>query len=70
MDGNIDGDKPGSLAVVSGGGALGNGRLHGEPQLLECYLQLTGRAGNRQRDANTELFSYFAPQFRRVDHDQ
>ena len=63
MDGNIDSDRPGSLAVVSGGGALGNGRLHGVPQLLECYLQLSGRAGTRQRVANTALFSYSAPNF-------
>ena len=63
MDGNIDSDRPGSLAVVSGGGALGNGRLHGVPQLLECYLQLSGRAEARQRAANTALFSYSAPNF-------
>jgi acetyl-CoA acetyltransferase len=63
MDGNIDSNRPGSLAVVSGGGALGNGRLHGVPQLLECYLQLAGRAGARQRAANTALFSYSAPNF-------
>ena len=36
------------LPIVSGGGALGNGRLHGIPQMLECYLQLSGRAGERQ----------------------
>lgn len=37
------------LPVLSGGGALGNGRMHGVPQMLECYLQLSGRAGPRQR---------------------
>ena len=37
------------LPVLSGGGALGNGRMHGVPQMLECYLQLSGRAGDRQR---------------------
>jgi acetyl-CoA acetyltransferase len=36
------------LPVLSGGGALGNGRMHGVPQMLECYLQLSGRAGERQ----------------------
>jgi acetyl-CoA acetyltransferase len=36
------------LPVLSGGGALGNGRMHGVPQTLECYLQLSGRAGERQ----------------------
>jgi acetyl-CoA acetyltransferase len=38
----------GGLPVLSGGGALGNGRMHGVPQMLECYLQLSGRAGDRQ----------------------
>jgi acetyl-CoA acetyltransferase len=36
------------LPALSGGGALGNGRMHGVPQMLECYLQLSGRAGDRQ----------------------
>jgi len=36
------------LPALSGGGALGNGRMHGVPQTLECYLQLSGRAGDRQ----------------------
>jgi acetyl-CoA acetyltransferase len=36
------------LPIASGGGALGNGRLHGVPQMLECYLQLSRRAGDRQ----------------------
>ena len=35
--------------MLSGGGALGNGRMHGVPQMLECYLQLADRAGERQR---------------------
>ena len=48
-EGGIDSDRPGSLPVLSGGGALGNGRMHGVPQMLECYLQLAGRAGERQR---------------------
>ena len=36
------------LPALSGGGALGNGRMHGVPQMLECYLQLAQRAGERQ----------------------
>ncbi|WP_280397620.1 thiolase family protein [Nocardia carnea] len=48
-DGGIDSDRPGGLPVLSGGGALGNGRMHGIPQMLECYLQLAGRAGERAR---------------------
>ncbi|WP_216915835.1 thiolase family protein [Nocardia noduli] len=50
QDGGIDSDLPGALPVLSGGGALGNGRMHGIPQMLECYLQLSGRAGDRQRE--------------------
>ncbi len=50
QDGGIDSDKPDAVPVLSGGGALGNGRIHGVPQMLECYLQLSGRAGERQRD--------------------
>jgi acetyl-CoA acetyltransferase len=49
LDGGIDSDRNGGLPVLSGGGALGNGRMHGVPQMLECYLQLSGRAGVRQR---------------------
>ncbi|GGL13422.1 hypothetical protein GCM10011588_29820 [Nocardia jinanensis] len=49
QDGRIDSDRPDGLPVLSGGGALGNGRMHGIPQMLECYLQLAGRAGARQR---------------------
>jgi acetyl-CoA acetyltransferase len=48
-DGGIDSDDPAALPALSGGGALGNGRMHGLPQMLECYLQLAGRAGRRQR---------------------
>jgi len=47
--GGIDSDVPGRLPALSGGGALGNGRMHGVPQMLEVYLQLAGRAGDRQR---------------------
>ena len=47
--GGIDSDDPAALPALSSGGALGNGRMHGVPQMLECYLQLAGRAGPRQR---------------------
>ena len=63
LDGGIDASRPGSIAALSGGGALGNGRLHGLPQLLECYLQLSGRAGERQRAVVNAAFSYSAPSF-------
>ena len=62
-DGGIDSDRADALAVLSGGGAIGNGRLHGLPQLLECYLQVAGRAGDRQRKADVGLVSYSAPHF-------
>ena len=63
-DGGIDSDRPGGLPVLSGGGALGNGRMHGVPQMLECYLQLSGRAGPRQREhANVGLACHSSPHF-------
>ncbi|HMO68206.1 MAG TPA: acetyl-CoA acetyltransferase, partial [Novosphingobium sp.] len=61
MDGMIDSDRKGALPVLSGGGAIGNGRLHGLPQLTEIYLQLSGRAGERQREATTGLMAYSSP---------
>jgi acetyl-CoA acetyltransferase len=53
QDGRIDSDAADGLPILSGGGALGNGRMHGVPQMLECYLQLSGRAGERQRNGAT-----------------
>jgi acetyl-CoA acetyltransferase len=50
-EGGIDSDSASGIPILSGGGALGNGRMHGTPQMVECYLQLSGRAGNRQRKA-------------------
>src|SRR5262245_31019239 len=35
QDGGIDSDSTSGLPVLSGGGALGNGRMHGVPQMLE-----------------------------------
>jgi acetyl-CoA acetyltransferase len=64
QDGNIDSDRPGALPVLSGGGAIGNGRMHGIPQMLECYLQLAGRAGDRQREqASVALACHSSPHY-------
>ena len=64
QDGGIDSDSPNGLPVLSGGGALGNGRMHGVPQMLECYLQLSRRAGERQRDGVTiGLACHSSPHF-------
>ncbi|MGC4251733.1 MAG: hypothetical protein QM605_09840 [Sphingobium sp.] len=38
----------GRLPVNTGGGALGEGRLHGMTQLAEAVMQVTDRAGERQ----------------------
>ncbi|WP_313801857.1 thiolase C-terminal domain-containing protein [Sphingobium sp.] len=41
--------KPGGrLPINTGGGALGEGRLHGMTQLAEAVMQVTDRAGARQ----------------------
>ncbi|MBX6388497.1 MAG: thiolase family protein [Frankia sp.] len=51
--GGIDSGRPDALPALTSGGALGNGRMHGVPQMVECYLQLSGRAGDRQRGTPT-----------------
>jgi len=62
QDGGIRTD--GGLPVLSGGGALGNGRMHGVPQMLECYLQLAQRAGERQlASATVGLACHSSPHF-------
>jgi len=61
--GGIDSDRAGAVPALSGGGALGNGRMHGIPQMLECYLQLSQRAGERQRDVSVGLACQSAPHF-------
>jgi acetyl-CoA acetyltransferase len=62
--GGIDSDRSGGIPALSGGGALGNGRMHGIPQMLECYLQLARRAGDRQRDkATIGLACHSSPHF-------
>lgn len=64
LDGGIDSDRPGAFPVLSGGGALGNGRMHGVPQMLECYLQLAQRAGERQRSgASIGVACHSSPHF-------
>jgi acetyl-CoA acetyltransferase len=62
QDGGIS--SRGGLPIASGGGALGNGRLHGVPQMLECYLQLSGRAGDRQLErAEVGLACHSSPHY-------
>ena len=53
--GGIDSDSAGGKAVLASGGSLGNGRMHGTPQMIECYLQLARRAGELQRDVKLAL---------------
>ena len=64
LDGGIDSDRKEAFAVLCGGGALGNGRMHGIPQMLECYLQLAGRAGPRQRpDVSIGVACHSSPHY-------
>ncbi len=47
----------GQLPLNTSGGNLGEGRLHGSPQISEAVLQAMGRAGKRQvKDAFFTLF--------------
>jgi acetyl-CoA acetyltransferase len=60
QDGRIASDGP--FPLNSGGGSQGWGRLHGVAQVLESYLQLAGRAGERQiRQAVTAISTYGDP---------
>lgn len=62
QDGRINSET--GLPILSGGGALGMGRMHGVPQMLECYLQLSQRAGERQlASANVGLACHSSPHF-------
>jgi acetyl-CoA acetyltransferase len=64
LEGGIDSDREAAVPVLSGGGALGNGRMHGVPQMLECYLQLAGRAEERQRpDMSIGIACHSSPHF-------
>jgi acetyl-CoA acetyltransferase len=52
----------GKLPLNTAGGALGMGRLHGTPQLIEAVRQLQGRCGPRQVDnANITLAQSGSP---------
>jgi acetyl-CoA acetyltransferase len=58
---SVDGDFP----LLSGGGNLGWGRIHGVSHVLECYWQLSGRAGVRQlSNATKGLSTYAVPGYR------
>lgn len=60
QDGKIASD--GKFPLNSGGGNQGWGRLHGVPHVLECYLQLSHRAGERQIErAETAVSTYATP---------
>ena len=60
QDGRID--PKGDFPLLSGGGNQGWGRLHGFPHVYECYLQVAGRAGQRQTSgADTALSSFSFP---------
>ena len=60
QDGKIARD--GKFPLNSGGGNQGWGRLHGVPHVLECYLQLSRRAGARQIErAETAISTYATP---------
>lgn len=63
QDGRIDSD--GDFPLLSGGGNQGWGRIHGMPHVLECYMQLSGRAGERQiSNAVTAISTYATPALR------
>ena len=60
QDGRIAADGP--FPLLSGGGSQGWGRIHGVQQILECYLQLSGRAEGRQiPGAETGLSTFATP---------
>lgn len=60
QDGHIAPDGP--FPINTGGGNQAWGRLHGVPQVLECYRQLSGRAGKRQlARAETAVSTYGDP---------
>jgi len=62
-EGGID-RASGGLPALSSGGAIGNGRMHGVPQMLEVYLQLAQRAGERQlASANVGVACHSSPHY-------
>jgi acetyl-CoA acetyltransferase len=52
----------GRFPLNTSGGALGMGRLHGTPQLIEAVRQLQGRCGERQVDCSTSFVHTGSPQ--------
>ena len=58
QDGRIE--AGGEFPLLSGGGNMGWGRVHGVPHVLECYWQLSGRAGERQVSGATTAFSSYS----------
>ncbi len=51
----------GRLPLNTSGGALGMGRLHGSPQLVEAVRQLQGRCGERQVQCSMSLVQAGSP---------
>jgi acetyl-CoA acetyltransferase len=60
-DGGIEASSSAGVPLLSGGGSLGTGRMHGFSQFLECYLQVAGRAGERQRDRVSVGLACYGP---------
>jgi acetyl-CoA acetyltransferase len=58
QDGRIAPD--GSFPLNTGGGSTGWGRLHGVVEVVESYLQLAGRAGERQQPRTDTAISTYA----------
>ena len=65
QDGRIA--RGGELPLNTGGGNLGEGRLHGAPHISEAILQAAGRAGERQMpDASLTLAAIMPPSIGQV----
>lgn len=58
QDGRISPDGP--FPMNSGGGSTGWGRLHGVVEVFEAYLQLSGRAGERQLPRTSSAVTTYA----------
>jgi acetyl-CoA acetyltransferase len=54
-------ERDGKMPVNSFGGSLGEGRLHGMGHLREGYLQVAGRAGERQLAASDNCLIQVGP---------